>query len=1008
MYNKSTIERVRQNGDIRNHIPGLRSRYVTQYTECPECHTNGKGKGLCVTHKRNIDIAKCFKCGFSLNGAISAEMYYSHCTFPEAVKRVADAAGIYIETEEEITERSEQESRKINQGSFCESQLKASGLTFADVTAHVKQRVNGELIDAYEPTFVKGGFDAAFNVNFSDDEMLIFYYKLDGTQETYPARGASGAQRPYIRVRWSNPSLHRDRDDREIKYQTPKGAPTKFYFPQFVRSAYQQNKHIETLVVQEGEKKAEKACKHGIPSIGIQGIFNIGNKETGLIQDLQYLIQTCTIKNVVIMLDSDWDHLARTLQPGESIDQRPNQFSAAVIKFKKYLGTLHNIGVNANIYFGHINDNDYHDKGIDDLLCNTLKGREDILAQEIDRVIHTHDGKGIFCDIHNITTISDLQIKDFWLLNDKEAFFEKYKEQILPLGKFKFARFTYEVVNGSIQQSSRFSCEEELWEIKHNSKDEEKITLKTFNTLNFLTAAGYYKINTLDTRIGQIKFIRIEDNIIQETSEVDIRDFVWSYILQSTKNETIRNHFAATLSRELSIDKLERLECIEDMFDNREPFIQNLYFANGMLHITPEGVEKFDTIPTPVWQEKVHNFKIKRTPIFKSLNYNEEYDCFSYELTDEGKKCELLDFIIYTSNFWWKQQEENPQLEFEQRRDWYRHILNKITAIGYLINEYKFVSELKAVVAMDGEIGDVGQSNGRTGKSLIGYAVGKIVKQVKVDGRITKNDDDFFFSNVKPNTRVVNFEDMNVNFDFERFYSVITSDMQVNVKNGNRFIIPMESSPKIFMSTNHAINSSTKSTTERIIYMAFSDYFSDERKPIDVFGHRLFSDWDNEQWNLFYNFMAECCQIYLLAMTKGWAGTGCGAITPPMRDIRMRTLKQQMSEPLYQWAEAFFDPTGANINTRVARKDVFENFKSQFPESKRSITPSNFRTKLIFYCEFKGYHLNPSKINKEGKSFRGWLNETGGNGSFIGGPDKAGGIEYFTVCDTENATKEPW
>ena len=151
---------------------------------------------------------------------------------------------------------------------------------------------------------------------------------------------------------------------------------------------------IETLIIQEGEKKAEKACKHGIPSIAIQGIFNIGNKEGGLPQDLQYIVQRCQVKNVVLLFDSDWDDLSKQLNPDEAVDYRPRMFSKAAIKFKKYVGTMHNVGVNVDIFFGHINDNERGDKGVDDLLVGTLKGHEDELAKDIDFAIHAHTRTG--------------------------------------------------------------------------------------------------------------------------------------------------------------------------------------------------------------------------------------------------------------------------------------------------------------------------------------------------------------------------------------------------------------------------------------------------------------------------------------------------------------------------------------------------------------------------------------------------------------------------------------
>ncbi len=58
-------------------------------------------------------------------------------------------------------------------------------------------------------------------------------------------------------------------------------------------------------------------------------------------------------------------------------------------------------------------------------------------------------------------------------------------------------------------------------------------------------------------------------------------------------------------------------------------------------------------------------------------------------------------------------------------RIFHRHIVNKITCIGFLLADYKYASERKAIVAMDAKMSEVGRSNGRSGKSMIGYASSK-------------------------------------------------------------------------------------------------------------------------------------------------------------------------------------------------------------------------------------------------------------------------------------------
>ena len=125
-YNKFDIDRVKSAADIRDFIPGLSGRGATQYCECPECHKSGRNKGLCVTHKTNMDIAKCFSCGFTINGAIDAVQYYDKVEFIDALQIVASRYNILLETEMEKRQRAIDRSREKVKQSFCLSQLEAS------------------------------------------------------------------------------------------------------------------------------------------------------------------------------------------------------------------------------------------------------------------------------------------------------------------------------------------------------------------------------------------------------------------------------------------------------------------------------------------------------------------------------------------------------------------------------------------------------------------------------------------------------------------------------------------------------------------------------------------------------------------------------------------------------------------------------------------------------------------------------------------------------------------
>lgn len=999
-FSEIQIQHVKEYSDIRDFIPGVSRTKVTEYVKCPKCGKEGKGKGLCVTHKKDMDLAKCFSCGFTINGAIGAVIEYQHLSYLDAVEHVAAHYGIDLSPlPARRTSRKVAKSKNPDSQSFCNKQLAESGLTYDDVVA---ETIIGAGQDkAFVSPFRKGGVDSSGNYNTVHDEMLIYYYDLWGNAVTYATRGARGSLKPYVRVRWSNPELHLDRDGRPIKYQTPPGAPSKFYIPQYIRTRFLKSEHIETLFIQEGEKKAEKACKEGIPSIGIQGIYNIGNTETGLIQDLQYLVQKCSIRNIVLLMDADWDNLHKSLQIGDNVDQRPNQFSKAVLKFKQYVQTLHNVGLSVDVFFAHINKNENNDKGIDDLLTHTLRGRESELAKEIDKVLHSHDGLGQYIDIFKISSKTDMQIRDYWLLNDRDAFFDKYKEQLLQLSHFRFSRINYRVEDGNIIQAQKRASDRDFWIFKTDKNGEKKVEFDYIEALSFISANGFHRIHTADQEVDQYKFVRIDDGIVYPSGPSEIRDFVYHYALQATKDHAVHTMLASRLGNLLGSDKLERLTKIDDAFDTFEPHMQRLCYLNGQILISSRGIEQSDIIGQ-VWNDKVINRKFTRVPVIEDILFDPEKG-FTVKLTDAGTGCEFMTFIQNISNFWFS--ESSPTQEDE--KEFMQHVVNKITTIGYLLADYKYQSELKAVVAMDGQMGEVSQSNGRTGKSIIGVALGKMLEQTTIDGKTLKNDDDYIYSNVTLRTRNIFIDDVRVNFDFEKFFAAVTGPLNVNPKTKARFTIPNERSPKLYITTNHALNANDRSSLERIVYMAFSDWYNDVHRPIDDFGHQLFADWDDDQWNLFDNLMAECVMFYFRSMAECWYRQGQGAVPPPMRDIRFRSLRQQMGEAFFQWAEVYFDESGDNLNARQERKAMYDAYHAYFPDAKFGVTASNFKTKIILFCQFKGYHFNVSKPDKQGNAFSDWV-KTNKDESFVGTSDKSGSVEYFSVFSTAFAEKMPF
>lgn len=995
-YSKFDIDKVRKAADIKNHIPGTVQIKRKTYARCPQCGADG-AHGMLVTQNSRLSLAKCFKCGYSINGAINAEMEYCNLSFPEAVKKVADYYGIPIESEEDKRRNNLKRQEEKIKDSFCEEQLKASGLTVDDVMVKAATSKPGE----YElvPAFRKGVLNLKNEPTPDGDEMLIFYYDLYGSPMRYASRGAAGALKPYIRIRWSNPDLHLGQDGRPGKYMSPKGSGVRFYFPQKIRDAFKERRHIETLIIQEGEKKAEKACKHGIMSIGIQGIYNIGNAQEGLIQDLQYLVKNCEIHNVVLLFDSDWDHLSRNLEPGDDIDQRPTQFAKAAIKFKTYVETLHNRGSSVDVWFGHINENENDEKGIDDLLVGSLKGDEESLATEIAETMKTHDGIGKHVNIHKISSLTDYKIMEFWKLRNKDDFFEKHKERISGLSHFRFARIYYRKDDsGKFVKSSSIGVDNDFWGVSYNDKDGKKeCEFRTRTALAFLEANGYYKFRSPELGEHEYGFLNIDNNIIRQVGAFEIRDFIYTFAEQNCKDSDVLEFLAEKLGTLLGTDRLERIREKVGLDEVFEPEVQNRYYLNGQARISPYSVD-FGPMLRDVWKQNVVKRNFKRIKVIEDITYNVA-EGFTVIPTEDGQKCEFLQYLVNTSNFW-KNEPEDVKAQHEE--DFQRHIVNKITCLGYLLTDYKYASERKAVIAMDGKMSEVGQSCGRSGKSMIGYALENILEQTYIDGKKVSSSDPYIYSEVTTRTRNIFYDDATVNMNFESFFASITGKLSVNPKQMARFSIPWERAPKFYITTNHALSNSSDSAMDRLTFMSFSDWYNKEYSPAMEFKHNFFYDWDEYQWNLFDNLMAECVMYYFRSLSLGWSKAGNGTVPPPMVDITARILRQKIGESFLQWAESYFDPSGSNLNSRIIRKEMYDAFIEEYPGQQKFTSPAAFKERLKAFCEFKGLHLNPHKLNDKKQTFNSWL-ASHGSGVFIGNRDMSNSNEYFTVTDTDFA-----
>ena len=299
----------------------------------------------------------------------------------------------------------------------------------------------------------------------------------------------------------------------------------------------------------------------------------------------------------------------------------------------------------------------------------------------------------------------------------------------------------------------------------------------------------------------------------------------------------------------------------------------------------------------------------------------------------------------------------------------------------------------RAVVAMDGKQSEVGESNGRSGKSLVGELMRRITSVAYIGGKKDKLlDDQFIWDAITEKTRLVFLDDVKQNFDFEMLFPNITGDWMVNHKGGERITLPFERSPKIYIPTNHAIVGSGSSFTDRQWIILFSDYYNDTHKPTDDFGLQFFTEWDYEQWNLTWNLVANCIQLYLTF----------GVVQAPGDRAEARRLRQEITEGFLQWFDTYFSDPG-RFGVLLPRAELQEKYKSYDSEKQSGtyVTATLFKKRFKKACEFHGWIFNPNmydsvtgkpiQFDRDGRPVTDY---------------KKGGVEYFMVATKDGKAPE--
>lgn len=250
-------------------------------------------------------------------------------------------------------------------------------------------------------------------------------------------------------------------------------------------------------------------------------------------------------------------------------------------------------------------------------------------------------------------------------------------------------------------------------------------------------------------------------------------------------------------------------------------------FKNGVVVVSKDGARliQYKAVDGAMWDTQVIDFNVKVD------------DMFDYE------RCEFYRFIRNISG------NDDKKARY------------CMSLIGYMLHRYKDAARPFALILAEDT--DDEKKGGGTGKGILAKALGYLTKIDRIDGKNFKLDKSFAFQRVGLDTGIIAIEDVRKNVDFEGFYGMITEGITVEKKHKDEMYIPYVDSPKVMFTTNFTFGAVSNHAKRRQKVFEFHPHYDNKFTPLDDFGHKLFDDWDDDEWDRFYNLMFTCVSYYL-------------------------------------------------------------------------------------------------------------------------------------------------
>ena len=545
----------------------------------------------------------------------------------------------------------------------------------------------------------------------------------------------------------------------------------------------------------------------------------------------------------------------------------------------------------------------FNDFGVNKTLAEyvmTNFGSRDFSQSEIKRTIHS-----AYKQVQNFGT---KYYEDEEKVNDVKSKLRKGVSK----GEIKAQIEEESDIEDSVLDNVIRRLEEEQDKQKFWSKSEKGVVkIIHISFKKFLEENGFYKFNPEGSK--NYVFVKVTNNLIDHTSEKEIKDFVLSYLLE-IDDISVYNYFAEC-TRYFREEFLTLLSSINVYFIADSKDSAYLYYKNCAVKITKDEITPIDYLDLGgyVWKDHV---------IDRVFDLCQVTDC---------------DYKTFINNISGGTDKRVRSME---------------STIGYLLHGWKNLSYCPATILNDELISD--NPEGGTGKGLFMNGISHMKKLVVIDGKSFNFEKSFAYQLVSADTQILCFDDVKKHFDFERLFSVVTEGLTLEKKNKDAIKIPFSKSPKVAITTNYAIKGKGSSFERRKWELELSQFYTKEFTPLVEFGKLMFGEWDDNDWCQFDNYMISCLQLYL----------DKGLIKSDFVNLKTRQFSAETCHEFIEWCGVIDGKKHQKLitNTKIYKHDLYVDFTDEHPDyapkAKMALSRNRFGKWLVSYSQFK-YECDP-------------------------------------------------